>query len=102
MSLFVLMSHALLHCLWYLLSIALRPQGEVPVNIQCSWLQRRLLFRDAAVSWKGNRSEVTEMDFIFLCLKLSSSVVCEGVIQFYSLASLSLWKPLKDSKTSSS
>lgn len=102
MSLFVLMSHALLHCLWYLLSIALRPQGEVPVNIQCSWLQRRLLFRDAAVSWKGNSSEVTEMDFIYLCLKLSSSVVGEGVIQFYSLASLSLWKPLKDSKTSSS
>lgn len=102
MSLFVLMSHALLHCLWYLLSIALRPQGEVPVNIQCSWLQPRLLFRDSAVSWKGNSNEVTEMDFIYLCLKLSSSAVGEGVIQFYSLASLSLWKSLKASKTSDS
>lgn len=90
MSLFVLMSHALLRCLWYLLSIALRPQGEAPANIQCSWLQLTLLFRDAAVSWKGNSNEVTEMDFIYLCVKLSSSFVGEGVVQFYSLASLSL------------
>lgn len=92
MSLFVLMSHALLHCLWYLLSIALRPQGKAPANIQCSWLQRTLLFRDAAVSWKGNSNEVTEVDFIYLCLKLSSLFVGEGIVQFYSLGSLSLSK----------
>lgn len=102
MSLFVLMSHALLHCLWYLLSIALRPQGAVPANIQCSWLQPRLLFRDAAVSWKGNSNEVTEMDFMYLCLKLSFSFVGEGITQFYSLASLSLWKTPEGSKPGTS
>lgn len=90
MSLFVLMSHALLCCSWYLLSAALRPQGEAPANIQCSWLQPALLFRAAAVSWKGNSDEVTEMDFIYLCLMLSSLFVGEGIVQFYSLALLSL------------
>lgn len=32
------------------------------------------------------------MDFIYLCLKLSSLLVGEGTVQFYSLALLLLWK----------
>lgn len=32
------------------------------------------------------------MDFIYLCLKLSSPLVGEGMVQFYSLALLLLWK----------